>query len=224
MPFLTGLTRQELGTFAERVCMPPMFTLIQAATGGAGERSLSDPERAVANGQFLLFRADVYDALGGHEAVRGSVVEDLALARIAAAARTPAAFVSLDDLVRVRMYRGGREMFAGWRKNVAAGAARTPPLAFAATVATHAAGLLPAPVALAALAIGQWPAALLAGAGWAIMTARVAGERAHAEGPEWRHAAIHPVGYAFFGAVLAASWWDRATGRGALWKGRRYRV
>ncbi|HUR68132.1 MAG TPA: glycosyltransferase, partial [Candidatus Thermoplasmatota archaeon] len=81
--FLTGLTRQELGSFAERVCMSPMFTLVQAATGGGGERSLADPRHAVANGQFLLFRAATYDALGGHEAVKESVVEDLALARVA---------------------------------------------------------------------------------------------------------------------------------------------
>jgi glycosyltransferase involved in cell wall biosynthesis len=37
---------------------------------------------AFANGQFILFRRDAYDAAGGHEAVRDHYCEDMALARI----------------------------------------------------------------------------------------------------------------------------------------------
>ena len=39
------------------------------------------------NGQFMLFRRDAYEAIGGHEAVRDSLFEDVALARRIAAAR-----------------------------------------------------------------------------------------------------------------------------------------
>lgn len=221
---LTGLTRQELVSFAERVAMPPIFALIQSAAGGGGERALADPARAIANGQFLLFRAQDYDALGGHAAVKESIVEDLALARLVAAARVPAAFRALDDAVRVRMYRGAREMFDGWRKNVASGAARTAPVGFVATGATHAAGLLAAPLALAAAAVGAWLAAGLAFGAYAVSAARVFEQRRYAEGPGALHALLHPVGFAFFGVVLLASVFDRVSGRGATWKGRRYRL
>lgn len=221
---LTGLTRQELGSFAERVVMPPVFTLIEAATRGGSEASLRDLQYAVANGQFLLFRASTYDELGGHEAVKGSVIEDLALSRVAARAGIASRFVSLDDVVRVRMYRGAREMFVGWRKNVASGAANTPPLAYAATVATHLAGLLSAPLAMVAAAMGAWNAAAMAAGAYFLMAARVRGQHALTDGPTRAHAALHPLGYAFFASVLVASTFDRATGRGALWKGRRYQV
>src|SRR2546429_5496995 len=37
---------------------------------------------AAANGQFLMMRRDVYDAIGGHSRVAGEVLEDVALAKI----------------------------------------------------------------------------------------------------------------------------------------------
>jgi len=43
-------------------------------------------ESAAANGQFLMIRRDVYDAIGGHAAVAADVLEDVALAKRAKAA------------------------------------------------------------------------------------------------------------------------------------------
>jgi len=219
---LTGLTRQELGSAAERVAMPATFTLIHAAARGAGDEAIRDPEHAIGNGQYLLFRASAYDRLGGHEAVKGSVVEDLALARLAALSGVRASFWDLSDSVRVRMYRGGREMFRGWRKNVATGAAHTPAPAFALTAASFAAGLFAAPLALLALAQREWIAALLLASAWLLVSWRVRKAQETTDGPGWPDALLHPLGFAFFGAVLVASAFDRLTGRGAVWKGRRY--
>lgn len=222
--YVTGLTRQELGSFAERVSMPPIFALVQTAAGGAGHAALSDPEHAIANGQFVLVRAEAYDRLGGHEAVKGSVVEDLAFARLAARAGARGAFVSLDDLVRVRMYTGWREVFAGWRKSAAAGASRTPPLSFAAVVALLLAGAWALPVAAGAAIAGAWPAAAVAALAWLGIAARVREAQRFSEGAGWRHVLLHPIGFGLFQAVVAASLLDRWRGRGALWKGRRYRA
>lgn len=219
---VTGATRQELGTFWERVAMPPVFTLIYAAGGGAGAASIQDPEHAIGNGQYLLFDAAEYDRIGGHEAVRGSVVEDLALARLCARSGVRAAFFDLADAVRVRMYQGAREMFRGWRKNVATGATHTPPRAYALTVFTFLPGVAALPLALVALVAREWAAAALALAAGILMAWRVHATQGMADGPGWRHALLHSMGYAFFGAVLAASSWDHHSGRGPEWKGRRY--
>ena len=40
------------------------------------------PEIATANGQFLLIRRDVYESVGGHEAVKDRIVEDVELVRL----------------------------------------------------------------------------------------------------------------------------------------------
>lgn len=219
---LTGLTRQELGSFAERVAMPATFTLIHAAARGAGGEAIRDPEHAIGNGQYLLFRAEAYDRIGGHEAVKGSVVEDLALARRCASLGVRSTFWDLSDVVRVRMYRGGREMFRGWRKNVATGAAHTPALAFALTAASYLAGLLALPLGIAALALREWVAAAVLLATWLLVSWRVRRAQSTTDGPGWLDALLHPLGFAFFGTVLVASAFDRLTGRGAVWKGRRY--
>ena len=46
-------------------------------------KDVNDPASrvAAANGQFLMIRRDVYDAIGGHGAIAGEVLEDVALAR-----------------------------------------------------------------------------------------------------------------------------------------------
>lgn len=219
---LTGLTLQELRKLPERVVMPPVFSLIYAAAGGPGPTRISDPDLAIANGQYLLFDARAYDALGGHEAVRTSITEDLALARHAARRGVRAAFVDLTGLVRVRMYRGARDMFVGWRKNVATGATHTPPLAYALTVGTFLPGLFALPLAAGAVLGHGWGAAAASGLAWALMTWRTRLAQRGSEGAGWGAALLHPLGYAFFALVLAASFLDRATGRGPVWKGRRY--
>ena len=75
-------------------------------------------QAAAANGQFLMIRADIYRAIGGHEAVASSVLEDVALARRAKAAGYRLWFGPGKGLVRVRMYRSFAEMWQGWRKNL----------------------------------------------------------------------------------------------------------
>jgi hypothetical protein len=71
-------------------------------------------------------RAD-YLAVGGHEAVRGHVVEDRALARRYADAGLPVCAVGGREAFAFRMYRRGAFAVAqGFAKNVFAGATSTP--------------------------------------------------------------------------------------------------
>jgi glycosyltransferase involved in cell wall biosynthesis len=73
---------------------------------------------AAANGQFLMMRRDVYDAIGGHAGVAGEVLEDVALALRVKAAGHRISFGSGKGIVRVRMYRSFRAMWHGWKKNL----------------------------------------------------------------------------------------------------------
>jgi cellulose synthase/poly-beta-1,6-N-acetylglucosamine synthase-like glycosyltransferase len=72
--------------------------------------------RAFANGQFMLFRRDAYEAIGGHEAVANSLFEDVALARRAAdAGRRTGLFVA-DGLFHCRMYPDWTRFRSGWKR------------------------------------------------------------------------------------------------------------
>jgi glycosyltransferase involved in cell wall biosynthesis len=81
--------------------------------------AVNDPhsESAAANGQFLMIRRDIYNAIGGHEAVAGDVLEDVALAK-RAKARNRIWFGPGAGSVRVRMYRSFAAMWEGWKKNL----------------------------------------------------------------------------------------------------------
>lgn len=82
--------------------------------------AVNDPAStaAAANGQFLMIRRHAYEAIGGHAAVAGEVLEDLALARRAKAAGYRLWFASGCGIVRVRMYRSFAAMWQGWKKNL----------------------------------------------------------------------------------------------------------
>src|SRR5216683_7582181 len=73
---------------------------------------------AAANGQFLMMRRDVYDAIGGHSSVAGEVLEDVALAMRVKAAGHRIWFGSGKGIVCVRMYRSFQAMWQGWKKNL----------------------------------------------------------------------------------------------------------
>ena len=73
---------------------------------------------AAANGQFLLIRRDVYDSIGGHRAVAGEVLEDVAIALRVKQAGHRIWFGSGKGLVRTRMYTSFNAMWEGWKKNL----------------------------------------------------------------------------------------------------------
>jgi glycosyltransferase involved in cell wall biosynthesis len=83
-------------------------------------KDVNDPASrvAAANGQFLMIRRDVYDAIGGHGSVAGEVLEDLALARNVKAAGYRIWFGSGKGVARARMYRSFGGMWEGWKKNL----------------------------------------------------------------------------------------------------------
>jgi chlorobactene glucosyltransferase len=72
--------------------------------------------RAFANGQFMLFTRDAYDDVGGHEAVRSALLEDLALARrLEARGRSVGVFLAA-GLFHCAMYADWPQFRRGWKR------------------------------------------------------------------------------------------------------------
>src|SRR5271166_2308777 len=109
--------KQEVGSLAERALMPLIFA--ELATKYP-PKEVCDPDSpvAAANGQYLLIRREVYDAIGGHAAVGTAILEDVELAKRAKQAGHKLHF-HFSDVVTTRMYRGFGEMWEGWTKNLA---------------------------------------------------------------------------------------------------------
>src|SRR5258706_15816350 len=74
----TVMTFQILGPFWEKTIMPLVMTALSA---GFSPRKVNDPNKkdAIANGQFILIKRSVYNAIGGHESVKDKIVEDKAI-------------------------------------------------------------------------------------------------------------------------------------------------
>src|SRR2546427_3640067 len=105
-----------LRTFGERLLQPPIFLLIMILVGG---KLVNDDNRqnAIGNGQYMLFRREAYEKIGGHYAVRDKIIEDYSLGRLLKRAGMRLRFVTASDALGVRMYANLGEIWRGWRKN-----------------------------------------------------------------------------------------------------------
>lgn len=72
--------------------------------------------RAFANGQFMMFRAEAYRAVGGHESVKHELLEDLALARLMEGHGLRAGVFLADGVMTCRMYRDWAAFRRGWKR------------------------------------------------------------------------------------------------------------
>ena len=108
---------QETPTWWEKAVIPLIYT--ELARRFRFE-DVSDPASpaAAANGQYILIRREVYERAGGHAALRGDILEDVALARRVKAAGGKLLFLPGALWVRTRMYRTFAEMWRGWTKNL----------------------------------------------------------------------------------------------------------
>jgi len=108
---------QEVGSLSERALMPVIFAELATTYP---PKEVSDPASptAAANGQYLLIRREVYDAVGGHAAVATAFLEDLEMAKHAKQAGHKLYF-HFSDLVTTRMYRGFGKMWEGWTRSLA---------------------------------------------------------------------------------------------------------
>ncbi len=109
---------QEVHGFWEKAAMPVIFGELAATYQPS---RVSDPRSpaAAANGQYILISREAYDAVGGHEAVRSSLLEDVGLARAVKASGRKIFFRYGADAVRTRMYRSFAQLCEGWTKNLA---------------------------------------------------------------------------------------------------------
>jgi chlorobactene glucosyltransferase len=73
-------------------------------------------DRGFANGQFILVRRDSYRAIGGHEAVRTQLCEDIQLGRLARAHDLRLRIVVAPKLATTWMYSSLKDVLSGWSR------------------------------------------------------------------------------------------------------------
>ncbi len=118
MDFVTGMPRQELSTWGERLVVPFLSWIIFAVIPLSIARRVRSPIFSAAVGQFMLFRREAYQKIGGHSHVRNTSLEDILLARMAKQHGLRWDYVDLSERVICRMYRDFSSAFNGISKNL----------------------------------------------------------------------------------------------------------
>ncbi len=227
----TVMTFQITGSFWEKVVLPLVMTALSV---GFSPRKVNDPTRsdAIANGQFIMIKRSVYDAIGGYEQIRDQIVEDKAISGKVKGNGYRLVVADGRQLVSTRMYTSLPTMWEGWTKNIYLGLRDQPALlllgAFGAFLLVLAAFFLPLWPLLGVfwyLHQGGWMAlAIISEAlilwGYLIYIRGAVAYNMHIS--RW-YALTTPLGAAVFTAMMLTSSWRVLSGQGVTWKGRKYK-
>ena len=221
---------QQTVTWWEKSIIPYVF--VQLAKTFPFEK-VSDPAspQAAANGQYLLVRRSVYNEVGGFEAVRGEILDDVALARLVKRRGGRLVFQPGAEWVRTRMYTSFRDMWQGWSKNLYLLYGRSlGPMFKALSAALVLDFFLPLAFLVFAFLI-----AIEKGGGWMLMAFVLCFvgavlrqwnfERSLARlGYDSRLDLYQMMGAGLFALLLLNSAWAYKVAGGVRWKGRKYQA
>jgi len=169
------------------------------------------PSMAAATGQFLVLDRAAYDRAGGHGAVRGEVLEDIALLRAVKRSGGRGGPVDGSRLAACRMYDGWPALRDGYAKSLWGAVGGSPAASSAAAVVLTALWVLPAVAALRGSRAGL--AGYAAGVAGRAVTAAGTGSRV------WPDALAHPVSMVLLDVLMVRSVIGHR--RGTLtWRGR----
>lgn len=188
--------------------------------------------RPFANGQFMMFRAESYRAIEGHEAVRDELLEDLALARRIEQARMRAGVHLAAGMMTCRMYESWAAFKKGWKRIYTEATRRRPAKLRRAAFRVAFPGTILPGLALAGIVCGgaMWARGdgLLGGIGvgagalaLGVFTLTIGLAYRMGKAPVWA-ALAYPVGAWMAARILVAAARDLENDRPTEWGGIQY--
>ena len=117
LDLLTLMPQAEFGSFWERAVQPVIFGFIASLTRFKNVNN-PDHKSAMGFGAFLMFRRTAYEKIGGHEAGKADVLDDVLIAKRAKQAGLKLLVADGKQLFSIRMYFGLKEIWFGWQKNM----------------------------------------------------------------------------------------------------------
>jgi glycosyltransferase involved in cell wall biosynthesis len=214
----SGVPRQELGTFSERLLIPLIHFILLGFLPMRLMRRTKSPAFSAGCGQLFIARRDAYQICGGHAQLRDSLHDGVKLPRVFRRAGFHTDLFDATDVATCRMYRTNTETWRGLGKNATEG------LGAPGTILPMTALLLCGQIFPFALLVFAAPSsrpfkiAALA-AMLALLPRLVAVWRFR---QSWPGALLHPLGVIF---LLGIQWFalsQKILGRPRQWKGRDY--
>jgi len=219
-------TNQDLPDFWNRVMMPLAYIGISMQYP---LKLVNDPSSpvAVANGQYLLIRRAIYDAVGGYARpeLRDTLLDDRDLAQVVKRSGFRIRLEDGRDLVHVHMYEGLGEIWRGWRKNAYLGSRGGLPFMLLMLIGLPMMMIVPFLLPLLGRFIkgGITSRELNVAASFELLPLLT--YRILVNGwfrVPWYYVFTHPLGVALFEGILAQSAWRVLMRKGVDWRGRTY--
>ena len=220
---LSGFPRQLATSLPQKIAVPVLYFIILSWLPLWWLQRSREPKPSLAIGQFLLFPREEYWRIGGHEAVKSRILEDVWLGVEISRSGGRQVAVDLSPAVSCNMYHNVGAMWEGFIKWVYSVLALSPPALAMMMVAAYFFFLLPfyslwrelfvvvAPSSLRAVIISQVAMILLMR--WLVDN-------------RFKEPVIsvflHPVGLSFLFLASFCAVFRRAAGAGVRWKERLY--
>lgn len=118
---LSVMPRELSDSFWEKLVIPMLYFAVTVFLPFPMIERSAKKQYAMGNGQFMFFKREFYDKIGGHESLKSKIVEDVWLARRVKEFKGKLIFADANSLIKCRMYRNFREVWGGFSKNLFAG-------------------------------------------------------------------------------------------------------
>lgn len=116
--FLTLFPKEEVVSWPEKFSVPIMGFSFLAIMPLVFAYHLRFAGLSSANGQFMMFTKKAYEIIGGHEAIKGEVLDDFRLAGMVKRMNLKWRFLDGTNSLSCRMYGNFHEVFNGFGKNL----------------------------------------------------------------------------------------------------------
>jgi hypothetical protein len=214
---LSGVPRQETGTFLEKLLIPLIHFLLLGYLPMPWMRRSRSAIFAAGCGQLFLASREAYQRVGGHSVIRATLHDGIELPRAFRAGGEATDLIDATNIACCRMYRSGPEVWRGLAKNATEGLA-APARIVPATFLLLGGQVLPI------LLLCAWPWLSFRAAWMAGLAALLAWLprliSAVVFRQSWLGAGLHPLGILL---LVVLQWYalGRALlGRPVTWKGR----
>lgn len=209
LDFLSPHPREIAETFIEKLIQPLLqWSWLASVLLFFSERARI-PSMTIANGQFFIVRSSAYIKSGGHESIKGEVLDDLSLARALVRNHFTGTVADASTVSECRMYKSSSELIDGYTKSLWR-AFGNPLGALIASLLLIAAGILPLLLGMSGYAIG-FIAYFLTALSFAIASARTQSSKAAIF--------LHPISMTLVIFLIGLSYFRRSRG-GLRWKDR----
>lgn len=131
---LSGFPAFEVAPFLSKLLVPMQHFVVFFHLPLPLANYASFPAATAAHGAWMLFERTAYDAIGGHKAVRNSLVEDVHISREIKGAGYKMLLTNVTPSVSSKMYETNPEVWEGFLKNSYTGIGRSPLMAAGLTI------------------------------------------------------------------------------------------